>query len=357
MLVKLQQDHDMHNTSNIKTDSTAILKKYAQLLIKNIKTHGFVPELLNLSQTADFSSTRALCQTRSIFYLVIIHQLSADDSYLKYALLLQQQLKHHYFDQSACDWRQYPNGKIMDNLYEYAFLLFGYSHLYKAHEKQDFINEIKALYTVVDGKFITNDFAILRDNNGVLCQNALMHLFEALLAAFEATKFSLYKTAAEKLYQKILTWFYHPEKRLIAEYSGHNNIYEPGHSFEWACLIYHARKLGLTLPETPSFQEIATSAEKYGISDNNLVKPEITSDTQAVQYRIWPMLERLRYYAITEDANQANQVLATLHQFFIARQLPVEYVDYQGTSQFNNIKSTTGYHLINALRYYVNDMK
>ena len=69
------------------------------------------------------------------------------------------------------------------------------------------------------------------------------------------------------------------------------------------------------------------------------------------------MLERLRYYTITEDATKANQVFVTFHQFFIVRQLPVEYVDYQGHSQFNNIKSTTGYHLINALRYYANDMK
>ena len=77
----------MQNKSSIKAKSTEILKTYAQLLIKNIKTDGFVPELLNLPQVADFSSTRALCQTRSIFYLVMMHQLSADDGYLEYALL------------------------------------------------------------------------------------------------------------------------------------------------------------------------------------------------------------------------------------------------------------------------------
>jgi len=357
MLVKLRQDHYMQNTSNIKKQSTEILEKYGQLLIHNIKIHDFSPELLNLSQKADFSSTRALCQTRSIFYLVIIHQLSGNNSYLDYALLLQQQLKHHYFDQSACDWRQYPNGKIMDNLYEYAFLLFGFSHLYQACKKQDFIAEIEKLYAIVDRKFIANGFAILRDKKGVLCQNALMHLFEALLAAFEATYTPQYKTAAEKLYQKIIEWFYHPEKKLIAEYSGHNNVYEPGHSFEWTCLIYQARKLDLAIPTTPCFQEIATSAEKYGIAENNLVKPEITSDTQLAKYRIWPMLERLRYYAITGDATKANQVFATFHQFFIARKLPVEYVDSQGNSNFDNIKSTTGYHLINALRFYADSTK
>ena len=348
----------MQNKPSINTERTAILEKYAQLLIKNIKTHGFVPELLNLPQTVDFSSARALCQTRSIFYLVMMHQLFGDDSHLEFAVLLQQKLKNHYFDRARADWCQYPNGKIMGNLYEYAFLLFGFAHLYQALKKDVFIAEIEALYKIIDQKFIANDFAVLRDGEGVLCQNALMHLFEALLAAFEATHITQYKTAAEKLYQKILSWFYHPEKMLIAEYSGCSiNVYEPGHSFEWACLIDQAQKLNLAIPEIPCFREIAASAEQCGVSDNNLVKPGINCHTDQVQYRIWPMLERLRYYAITGDTNKANQVFTTFDQFFISKQLPIEYIDNRGNSNFDNIKSTTGYHLINALRFYADDTK
>ena len=347
----MNKHHSLKNILNIKLASTKILNRYAQLLIQNIKKYGFVPELLNLSQKVNFSLTQSLCQSRSIFYLSFMYQLSGNDKYLNYALFLQKKLKNNYFENFSFDWRQYPNRKIMNNLYEYAFLLFGYSHLYQASKKKYFIFEIKRLYSIVNRKFISNNFSILFNQDGIICQNALMHLFEALLAAFRSTKFSLYKNTAKECYKKIIFWFYHRKKNLISEYLNRNGpIYEPGHNFEWACLIYQSQELGIILPKFPCFKEIAKNAEDYGIANNNLVKSEINSNSTI--YRIWPTLERLRYYTIIKNITRTNQIFTIFNKFFIIHRLPVEYVDYDGNSKFTNIKSTTGYHLINALHYY-----
>ena len=42
----------------------------------------------------------------------------------------------------------------MNNLYEYAFLLFGFAHLYQALKKEAFMAEIQELHAIIDHKFI-----------------------------------------------------------------------------------------------------------------------------------------------------------------------------------------------------------
>jgi mannose/cellobiose epimerase-like protein (N-acyl-D-glucosamine 2-epimerase family) len=184
-------------------------------------------------------------------------------------------------------------------------------------------------------------------------QNPLMHLFEAYLMAFRHSRETLFKAQAEDLYRKIMALFFDPQKKLIREYSIEKQpeIFEPGHSFEWCCLIAEAKALGVDVSVMGDDKTLFERALKQGLSAKGYVRPNLHENEQTSPYRIWPMLEYMRYLAMSGQSASLASVFDTFSAVFIDHDLPVEYVDYSGNPGFNLIKSTTGYHLINCWQY------
>ncbi len=338
-----------------------LLDHYYASLIQAITVYGYAPEFLNKPKEKPFSQTRALSQTRSIFFLLCYHRLFGVKDAKKAAYLLYQKLKNDYYHHGAKDWCKYPNDAPMDDLYEYAFLLFSFSHLYNDYKEKVILDDITEIAELIKAKYLEVDFISLKDEKGVICQNAMMHLFEAYLSAYEYTKESHYKLHAEQLLANIIRRFYDEEKLLIKEYDStcENALYEPGHSFEWCSLILDAKRLGLNTNielehnKTLTIDEksIVQSAEHLGVLENGLVKPEIQSGSNDT-YRIWPILEQIRYYALAKDAHKKDAAAAVFIKNYIENNNPVEYVNYQGISDFDKVKSTTGYHLINTFQHF-----
>lgn len=63
----------------------------------------------------------------------------------------------------------------MSNLYEYLFLLFGFSGLYQVDSRKNFIVDVEILCVIVKFEFITNNFPVLRNKKGILFQDAITY--------------------------------------------------------------------------------------------------------------------------------------------------------------------------------------
>lgn len=332
---------------------TAAIDAYYQLLIKAIDQLGYAPEFLNAPQKIDQANTRLLCQTRSLFFLLTYARLTNTQSANRYAYQLYRVMKLQYFNEQSKVWIKTQSSKDDNDLYEYAFVLFALSALYGTFKERVIREDIDHVNKLITQKFIVNDFRALKNHDGVIGQNALMHLFEAYLGAYSHTQDLSFKTQAEELYREIITLFFDYEKSLMREHSKERKpaLFEPGHSFEWSSLIVEAKNLTVDVEVMNDHVSLYQAATTVGISDHGLVKPNLDELSKEGQYRIWPMLEYMRYLVMTTKYEALDDALSIFSKIFLKHNLPIEYVDYQGVAGFNDVKSTTGYHLINCWQY------
>lgn len=325
------------------------MSRYYELLIKAIDQLGYVPEFLTSPQQVDQANTRLLCQTRSIFYLLTYAKYMNKEQAKIYAYKLYQMIKSDYFNTQEKVWIKSKQTGNDNDPYEYAFVLFALSSLYSYFKEDKIKHDIDHVNFLIKKKFMSKYFEQLKDVDGVIGQNALMHLFEAYLNAYRYTKDVMFKIQAEDLYKSIIKLFFNSDKGLICEYSHTNKakIFEPGHSFEWGCLILEAQRLGVDVTAMANHVALYQSARKLGISNYGLVKKNLDGDDEKMKYRIWPMLEYMRYLAMSVHDKTLYIVFEKFSETFIGNNLLIEYVDNKGKCCFKEVKSTTGYHFIN----------
>lgn len=347
---------------NISNKALFFIDTYADQLKSHIKKYGFCGEFIETDFKPEINKTRLLCQTRSLFFLLDYAKIKNDSSYIKKAYDLYEVIQKNYFCENTKVWSQYPiNVSKTNTLYEYAFVLLSFSKLYEVMPSEHLKLAIERVHQILKKEYLTFDieFSNLKED-GKLCQNSLMHLFEAYLEAYKVFKTDEYLKVVEKLLTVLFNLFYCQKNDLISEYAPidpNNGIYEPGHSFEWACLVYEAENLNIQLSEFANHQVIAQSAENKGVitkNNKNLVVGSLKGNGESDQsrFRIWPFFERLRYYAMTGNKDKLNNIFPEFTDlYFNENNFPIEYLDQNFKTDFDHIKATTSYHLINCFKF------
>ena len=345
--------------NSIVSRAIVLLDSYYDQLSQDIDNNGYCTEYLG--QSDEYKNTRLLCQTRCMYFLTEYSLCRDDTKALNQALILFHLIKNDYYDSVNKHWLQYPNREKLDNLYEYAFLIFSISKLYSVikhdeHYKQD----LEALNNYVTEKYFhpESQFKNLAGHNGLVSQNALMHLYESYLELYKVVPEKRYFEVLDELLSSAKLMFFDKGVSLISEYSpfgDENTIYEPGHSFEWACLLLESEQMGLKFKDKIFYADLAQSAEKYGVMSQGVVKQSISNLNDKDRYRIWPMLERMRYYLISKNIEKINKIFSEFDNIFINpyTKLPIEYVDSELSKNFEGVKTTTSYHLINCLKHFI----
>lgn len=342
-------------SKEISTHANKILDHYYQILSHDINHHGYCTEFLGSS--VGFEKTRLLCQTRCMYFLLEYAALNKDSYASNQAFTLYQLIKNKYQDEHH-HWLQYPHKEKLDNLYEYAFLIFSISKLHIQTPSTDYVKDLASLHEVIMHHYFfpESDFSNLRDNKGFVSQNALMHLYEAYLELYKALPTEKYKGVLDTLLQTTKGMFYNPYPNLISEYSPYKQektaIYEPGHSFEWCCLLVEAQQAGIDTSILPVEKKMAAAAEKNGVTAQGAVLQSISTLDDKNRFRIWPVLERLRYYAISKDHTKVSTIFPEFVALFISKEtnLPIEFINENLQPDFKGVKTTTSYHLINSLK-------
>ncbi|MCF6808482.1 AGE family epimerase/isomerase [Thiotrichales bacterium 19S9-12] len=337
------------------------IDQYGQQLIKHIDQYGFCGEFIEDGVEPDINQTRLLCQCRSLFFLIDYADITNDQSLIERAFDLYIVIQQHYFNEENQTWSQYP-GQSDNTVYEYAFLLFSFSKLYSVYPEESIASAINRVNEVIYEQYLSSidaNFSLLQEADGRLCQNGLMHLYEAYLEAYKTFKTEAYLSTVKNVLDKLMSLFFDDKLKLVSEYSpiDHTNgFFEPGHSFEWGSLLYESESLGIELPVGATYQALVESAENLGVTDDQLVVAELKADSSAdhSRYRIWPLFERLRYYAMTDNKDKVNEVFHPfVSLFFDKNGFPIEYIDQDFQTDFDHIKSTTSYHLINCFKHII----
>ena len=152
----------------------------------------------------------------------------------------------------------HPDGTVHDakrDFYAHAFALFGLAWAYKLAPEPRFLSAALNTLNVLDQHFESPTggyHSVLPVDEGKREQNPHMHLFEAMLAWFEATGREMFLARAAELYGMMAARFFQPETGILAEYfDGAWNpregiagrICEPGHHFEWSWLLRRYARL------------------------------------------------------------------------------------------------------------------
>ncbi|ASK78676.1 hypothetical protein CF386_06510 [Paraphotobacterium marinum] len=328
------------------------LDSYCNLIKESFNMFNFIPEILDDEFNVDFEDTRLLCQTRNIYFLIKYYELFKDEESKFLALRLYKQTKKNYFDPVQGYWKKRPSSGKLNDLYEFSFLIFSFSILYKHFLLDEIKNDILFLFDEVRQDFISKGFESIKDDSGVICQNAIMHLYEALLEYYRVTNSTSTKIEIKLLFSVIKQKFINPETNLIAEYSKnhHETVYEPGHNYEWASLLLESEKLGLKIETKDFCEHLVHSMENMGLSTLGFVYPKLNVSEKNAEFRIWPNLERLRYFLLTNNDSKSDTATKIICQFYFNKCYPIEYIDSRGKALTKKIKATTGYHLISAFK-------
>ena len=272
------------------------------------------------------------------------------------------------------------DGAVRDtkrDTYDHAFLLFAWSWFYRATGRADVRHAMIALGDAI--------WAILKHPSGhgflvddqgseELHQNPHMHLFEAVLAAYDATGEAIFLERARELFELfrsrmfdvdlgLLREFYDADWCPAAGFAG--RIVEPGHQAEWVWLLkWYVDRTGEPLAEEARrlFAFVHANGRPSGTV---LLCDELWDDgtVRKASTRSWPQTEALKAEIAIAEAEglspgpYADAIVAALFDTFLDRAAVegawIDWVDVDGASLTQAIPASTFYHLFLAMSEYL----
>lgn len=201
-----------------------------------------------------------------------------------------------------------PTGQPHDerrDLYDLAFVLFALAEAGRVLQRADLIDAAQKLLAWAEanwshpaGGFREGDVTPTPPRR----QNPHMHMFEALLALYEASGDLNHLARATRIAQLFQTKFFDQRHGALPEYFDDawrpdaDAIVEPGHHFEWSWLLHRYSAFGGANPgDIP--ERLRVHAEVYGVDRaSGVTYDEIHIDgrPRTTSSRLWPHTERIK---------------------------------------------------------------
>jgi N-acylglucosamine 2-epimerase/mannose-6-phosphate isomerase len=281
-------------------------------------------------------------------------------------------------DKGAFARRITREGEIADatiDLYDHAFALFGFAWAFEATGDAAYrewagktLDAIETHLAALGGGFLSSPGAVDQRD-----QNPHMHLFEAALAAFDATGDDRYQALARSIGTLALEKFVQPDSATLIEHfdpqwwplsDSRGRRVEPGHQFEWAWLLHQAEPI-LGVDSSAVIAGLAGAAEAHGVnSATRLTYNVIDIDGAPIDSssRSWPTTERLKAgVALMERGDPRGAIIAEdaaialLSRHLkpegvkLARGLWMEQLDREGRALSQSAPASILYHLFLAI--------
>jgi mannose/cellobiose epimerase-like protein (N-acyl-D-glucosamine 2-epimerase family) len=267
----------------------------------------------------------------------------------------------------------HPDGAVCDakrHFYAQSFALFGLAWAYKLEPEPRFLSTALGTLRVLDQHFASPTggyHSIVPADADSREQNPHMHLFEAMLAWFEATGRESFLARAGELYGMMAGRFFQPETGILAEYfdgawkprSGiAGRICEPGHHFEWSWLVRRYAALA-GRDDPPIAQALKEFGDRHGFDAEGFVVDELLDDGRVhkASRRCWPHTESIKAEAASfemgdsDAAPRAARTIERLLAVFLGRPVAggwVDHVDASGAPIVNFMPASTLYHVFLA---------
>jgi mannose-6-phosphate isomerase len=251
--------------------------------------------------------------------------------------------------------------------YDHAFVLLALSTVYQLTGDTQVRHEIESLLVFLEtglrsqhGGFVEGIPAALPRR-----QNPQMHLFEAMIAAFDATGNTAYQSHAVELYDLFAANLYDAESQVLGEYFEDDwskltpIVVEPGHQAEWVWLLKGFERIS-HCPTGRYRSGLLNSALRYRDKVTGCLFDEGNSDGTVKKFtrRCWPQTEIAKAWIAQAEAgepgaaDEARSSLVRLHQHYLRH--PVlggwyDQFDRDNRSLVDWIPASSFYHILCAV--------
>jgi mannose/cellobiose epimerase-like protein (N-acyl-D-glucosamine 2-epimerase family) len=237
-----------------------------------------------------------------------------------------------------------PDGTVLDPLrdsYDHAFVLLALATVYGLDRDAQIRAEIDALCHFIDTQLRSPHGGVHEGLPVSLPrrQNPQMHLFEAMIAAFDATHDTVFQNRAGNFFSLFLANLYDKQRQVLGEYfeEDFSKIepvsVEPGHQAEWAWLL-------------KGFERITGCLIDEGDAGGNI---------QRHTRRLWPQTEIAKAWIAQGEAGAADEAraaLARLERHYLSHPVAggwYDQFDRDGNSLVATIPASSFYHVLCAV--------
>jgi mannose-6-phosphate isomerase len=267
----------------------------------------------------------------------------------------------------------HPDGAVCEatrDFYAQSFALYGLAWAYKLTPEPRFLSTALTTLRVLDQDFASPTggyHSILPADHGKREQNPHMHLFEAMIAWFEATGRELFLARAGELYGMMTGRFFQSRTGVLAEYfDGSWNprggiagrICEPGHHFEWSWLLRRYAALA-GREDPPIARALKEFGDRHGFDSDGFIVDELLDDGRVHKpsRRCWPHTESIKAEAAAYECGdrgarqRAAQRVERLLTVFLGRPVAggwVDHFDADGAPIVDFMPASTLYHVFLA---------
>ena len=263
-----------------------------------------------------------------------------------------------------------PDGAVLDPLrdtYDQAFVLLALSTVYGLDRDAQVRTEIDSLLTFLDTQLRSPHGGFLEGLPPSMPrrQNPQMHLFEAMIATFDATHEAVFQNRAGDFYALFLANLYDKQKRVLGEYFEDDWAkiepvsVEPGHQAEWVWLLKGFERI-TGCPTGRPRGELMEAALRYReattgcLIDEGDAEGSIRRDTR----RLWPQTEMAKAWIAQAEggeagaADEARAALVRLERHYLSHAVAggwYDQFDRDGKSLVPTIPASSFYHVLCAV--------
>ena len=262
-----------------------------------------------------------------------------------------------------------PDGAVLDprrDSYDHAFILLALAGVLALTGDPQVRGEIDALMAFIDRELRSPHGGFLEGRPASMPrrQNPQMHLFEAMIAAFDATEDLAFQKRAGEFFALFLANLYDKQSCVIGEYfeDDWSRIepvrVEPGHLAEWVWLLKGFERI--TRCPTARFRgELLASALRYRDAAGCLIdEGSPGGQIRRSSRRLWPQTELAKAWIAQAEsgevgaADEARAALARIEQHYLNHPVKggwYDQFDGDGTSLVKTIPASSLYHVLGAV--------
>jgi mannose/cellobiose epimerase-like protein (N-acyl-D-glucosamine 2-epimerase family) len=262
------------------------------------------------------------------------------------------------------------DGGVLDPLrdtYDQAFVLLALSSVYALDRDAQVRAEIDALVAFLDARLRSPHGGFLEGWPVSMPrrQNPQMHLFESMIAAFDATHDAAFQNRAGEFFALFLANLYDKRKQVLGEYfeDDWSRIeplsVEPGHQAEWVWLLKGFERI-TGCPTGRYRAELLASALRYRDEATGCLIDEgdAAGTIKRHSRRLWPQTEMAKAWIAQAEAgeagaaDEARAALARLERHYLNHPVAggwYDQFDRDGRSLVATIPASSFYHVLCAV--------
>lgn len=263
-----------------------------------------------------------------------------------------------------------PDGSVRDPLrdsYDHAFVLLALASVHALDRDAQVRAEIDALCHFVDTQLRSPHGGVHEGLPVSLPrrQNPHMHLFESMIAAFDATHDLVFQNRAGDFFALFLANLYDKQRQVLGEYfeEDFSKIepvsVEPGHQAEWTWLLKGFERI-TGCPTVRYRGELLASALRYRDAATGCLVDEGDANGNIRRHtrRLWPQTEIAKAWIAQAEAgepgaaDEARAALARLERHYLSHPVTggwYDQFDREGNSLVATIPASSFYHVLCAI--------